>query len=185
MIREQALVATLIKEMNRSSLIAVLALALFTSVGKPGAGASIQESLPSPPGAGPLRVANLIDLSMVEGCGCYFQLPAESKSRTKYVFFSKINGGGDNEKVAWMNIDGRDIKLKLVDSSRDSTRREIGMRLYRKYKAENIDVQADYIVTRVCPPSNPACEETLYKATFTVNSGARRQILKAKGSCGC
>ena len=171
--------------MNGSSLIVFLVLALFTPVGKPCAGASIQESSPAAQVSGPPRVANLTDLRMVEGCGCYFQLSAESKSRTKYIFFSKINGGGDNEKVAWMNIDGRDIKLKLVGSSEDSPRREVGMRLSRRYKADDIYVQADYIVTRVCPPSNPACEETLYQATFTVSRGVHRQIVKAKGACGC
>jgi hypothetical protein len=113
-------------------------------------------------------------------------LPAESKRKPpKYFFFSKMNGGGDNEKVAWMNINGRDIKLKLVDSGGDPTRRKVGRRLYRRYKADDIYVQADYVVTRVCPPSNPACESTLYRATFTVSRGEDRQIVKAGGECGC
>jgi hypothetical protein len=122
---------------------------------------------------------------MVEGCGCYFKLPAQSKGVTKYFFFSKINGGEDNEKIAWMNINGRDIELKLVDSGGDSTKRDVGMRLYRRYKADDIYVQADYVVTQICPPSNPACEETLYQATFTVSRDKHRQIVKARGSCGC
>jgi hypothetical protein len=129
----------------------------------------------------PPRISNIRDTSVVDGCGCYFQLPAEWKNKQsdKYVFMEGIDGEG-----AWMNIGGKDVKLKLVGSSNESDWK-VGARSFKRYEAQGIAVRIDYVVTRVCRPGDEQCESTDYDATFTVTKAGRRRAIKAKGVCGC
>ena len=135
-----------------------------------------------PAAAPPLKIANLKDSSVIDGCGCYLQFPAEGQKRfEKYVFMADID-----EKEAWMNIEGRDVKLRLVDSIRDANRRvKVGDRSSRTYRAGDITVRVAYVVTRVCKPDDESCESTDYDATISVTKGDRRGQVKARGSCGC
>ena len=55
-------------------------------------------------------VANLKNNAIADGCGCYFQFRGVPRNAECYVFFSSIE---DDEKTAWMNIGGRDVKLTL------------------------------------------------------------------------
>lgn len=140
-----------------------------------------QEGVSSAKAPLPPRVANIKDSSVVDGCGCYFQFPAEWKQKQsdKYVFMEGIDDEG-----AWMNIDGRDVKLRLAASSNKSVW-GVGARSYKKYKANGIAVRIDYVVTRICKPGDEQCESTDYDATFTVTKAGRRRVIKAKGVCGC
>ena len=129
----------------------------------------------------PARVANIKDTSVVDGCGCYFQFPAEWKQKQsdKYVFMEGIDDEG-----AWMNIDGKDMKLELVGSSNESVW-GVGSRSYKRYRANGITVRVDNVVTRICKPGDEQCESTDYDATFTVTKAGRKRVIKAKGVCGC
>jgi hypothetical protein len=129
----------------------------------------------------PPRIANIRDSSVVDGCGCYFQFPAQWKNKQsdKYVFMEGIDDEG-----AWMNIDGKDVKLELVRTSNESNG-EVGSRSNKKYKAKGIAVQIDYVITRICKPDDEQCESTDYDATFTVTKAGRKRVIKAKGVCGC
>ena len=130
------------------------------------------------PSAAP-RIANIKDSNLVGGCGCYFQSLMESKRRSnKFIF-----GLGMDEENAWMNIDGKDVKLTLVSSSKDSVERA-GTRS-ETYRANGIGVRVDYVVTRVCKPNDENCESTGYAATFSVTNGGRKWAIKGRGSCGC
>lgn len=124
-------------------------------------------------------VANIKNENAYSGCGCYFSYPSEEKKRLpKFVFIS------DDNKYAWMNIDGRDVRLSLKHSSNPKVR-NIGSRLTRSYSASGVTVSVVYITTRICAPNDENCEVTDYAATFTVSKGSRRQTIKLKGGCGC
>jgi hypothetical protein len=148
-----------------------------------GANTSViaQESASSAKAPRPPRIANIRDTNVVDGCGCYFQFPAQWKNKQsdKYVFMEGIDDEG-----AWMNIDGKDVKLELVSTSNESNG-EVGSRSNKKYKAKGIAVQVDYVITRICKPDDEQCESTDYDATFTVTKAGRKRVIKAKGVCGC
>jgi hypothetical protein len=126
------------------------------------------------------RIANITDNNLVGGCGCYFQSVTESRRRSdKFIFVA-----GMEEEYAWMNIDGKDVKLTLTASSKSSVERA-GMRSYERYRAANIGVRIDYVVTRVCKPNDEDCEATAYDATFSVTNHGRKRVIKSRGYCGC
>jgi hypothetical protein len=125
-------------------------------------------------------INNVKDASVLQDCGCYFGLPGEEKKKLpKWIFLADLSEGS-----AWMNIDGRDVKLRLTRLAGPG-RAGVGNRLTRTYVAAGIKVSVLYITTRVCRPDDEQCESTDYNATFTVIKGQRKQILKLKGGCGC
>ena len=126
-------------------------------------------------------IGRIKDDSVAEGCGCFFSLPYENKKRfPRYVFISPLD-----EKNAWMNIEGKDEKLKLIHSAEVRGREKIGSRQSRTYVAEGIKVVVVYITTRLCKPHDEDCESADYDASLTVMKGGRRQTVDLKGGCGC
>lgn len=127
------------------------------------------------------RVGNIKDISVVDGCGCYFQFPSDwqNKSFDKNVFMGDISGG-----KAWMNIDGKDVVL-TPDGPAKGAAEKVGSRLRERYKANGISVRVEYVATRVCDPDDESCESTNYDATFTVIKAGRQSVTKAQGVCGC
>lgn len=127
-------------------------------------------------------VANLKNNAVADGCGCYFQFRGTPRNAQRYLFFSSIE---DDEKTAWMNIEGRDVKLSLARKEDSKKRIRVGSTLTRRYVANDISVEAVYIATRVCKRDDESCEATDYSATFVVRKGNRTQVVKAVGGCGC
>jgi hypothetical protein len=127
-------------------------------------------------------VANLKNSSVAEGCGCYFRFRGTPTNAQRYLFFSSIE---DDEKTAWMNIEGSDVKLSLARKRGPTGSVRVGSRLTRRYVAEDISVDVTYIATRICKRDDEGCEVTDYSATLTVRKGARAQVVKAVGGCGC
>jgi len=129
-------------------------------------------------------VANLKNNAIADGCGCYFQFRGTPQNSERYIFFSTIE---DDSKTAWMNIAGRDVKLKLERQvgplGKESER--VGSRSTLRYRLGDVTVSGTYIVTGVCDPNDESCESTQYSATFTVRKGGRSEVVKAVGSCGC
>jgi len=128
-------------------------------------------------------VANLKNTA-VDGCGCYFRFRGTARNAERYIFFSSIE---EDQKTAWMNIDGRDVKLTLEkeEGLKGKEQEQVGARSTARFAAGDIKVSATYIVTRVCDANDESCESTEYEATFVVRKGARSQGVKAAGSCGC
>lgn len=124
-------------------------------------------------------VGNLKDHA-ADGCGCYFQFRGTPRNSEKYIFSSSI----EDEKTAWMNIDGHDVKLTSIKEHGPKTER-VGGRSWVRFAAGDITVSGTYVVTRVCKPNDENCESTGYSATFVVRKGAKSQLVKAVGSCGC
>ena len=128
-------------------------------------------------------VANLKNNTVIDGCGCYFQVRGTTRNAQRYVLFSSIEE--DDEKTAWMNIEGRDVKLSLARKMDPKNRGRVGSRSTRRYVAGDISVDATYIATRICKRDDESCESTDYSATLVVRKGARSQVVKAVGGCGC
>jgi hypothetical protein len=130
-----------------------------------------------------MRVGPLEDASMAEGCGCYFS-PASGSGQVK---LDQLLLYSDTECNAWMNIDGRDVKL----TAESPTRADPDFPDARcdaepaRYSAAGIKVRVERKVTRECPPEPTECEVTDYDVTLTVEKGAATQTVKAQGTCGC
>ena len=116
----------------------------------------------------------------VAGSGCDFQLAGESRSSRRYIFFED-----DSDGVPYMNIDGRNVRLKLVSSTEPYRRAERkGDRFVRSYASGDVRVRMAIVVTSVCAPTDEGCEFTGYKATITISKGNRKQTVNAVGGCG-
>jgi hypothetical protein len=119
----------------------------------------------------------------VMGCSCTIQRATEAKDpdSQKFLFLSET---GTTE--AWMNINGRDTKLKLVKTTvNDSGEFGLGSRYYDEYTAAGFKIRLDHKVTWVCPPSDEECEHAKYDTTITVTNGKASQTLKAIMTCEC
>ena len=113
---------------------------------------------------------------LVDMCGCTFEHRTSTRGNT-------FAADASNE-IAWMNIDGEDVKLKLT-RSRGSKVHRIGSRYTQTYEAEGVKALLVMIVNRLCIPYSPECETTGYNVTITVSKDTRRATVKAKGQCGC
>jgi hypothetical protein len=61
-----------------------------------------------------------------------------------------------------------------------------GDKYRRIYRAGDIMVYLDYVVTEVCgPKSVKFCEWEEADGTITIQRGKRKQTIKVKGGCGC
>jgi hypothetical protein len=128
-------------------------------------------------------IGTLKNPDSVEGCGCYFQTPAEEKKKDsrRFIFESDLD-----LTSASMNIDGRDLKLKIVGKpSRLPDKVKKGFHFTRQYSAGSIQVKVDFVVSWLCPPKDESCEVTNYDVTLTVEKGERKQTIQLKGGCGC
>jgi hypothetical protein len=84
-----------------------------------------------------------------------------------------------------MNLDGENIELRLLASSKQKSKELVGDRSWETYSAKNLRVRVDYVVTRVCDPKDEGCESVYYKATMTVTRGKQRRVVKGIAICGC
>jgi hypothetical protein len=121
------------------------------------------------------------------GCGCYFKTPKEAQKEYwqqvgPYIFL-------DVDDVAMVHIDGKDVELKLVksDENPDSNyKNKVGDKYRKIYRAGEIMVYLDYVLTEVCgPTSDKFCEWVEADGTITIQRGERKQTIKVKGGCGC
>jgi len=113
---------------------------------------------------------------LVDMCGCTFEHRTSTRGNT-------FAADASNE-IAWMNIDGEDVKLKLTHSGGSKAHR-IGSRYTQTYEAEGVKALLVMIVNRLCVPYSPECETTGYNVTITVSKDTRRATVKARGQCGC
>ena len=91
----------------------------------------------------------------------------------------------DADSDPWMNIEGKDIRLRRIAETAREAREHVGSRHVKKYVAGKLSVTATYVATRVCKPADENCESQEYSATFVVRKGKRAETVKAFGWCGC
>ncbi|HWQ32600.1 MAG TPA: hypothetical protein VNQ79_06935 [Blastocatellia bacterium] len=118
---------------------------------------------------------------MIGGCGCSLQLLQDfRRKRERYVFICNL----DEDPV--MNIDGQHIKLEeLAQGKPPQGEVRKGERHTERYRAGDLNIRIDYVVTGVCDPKDEGCEVTWYNATLTVTRGDQKKVVKAVGVCGC
>ncbi|MGI8733227.1 MAG: hypothetical protein ACR2LM_07985 [Pyrinomonadaceae bacterium] len=129
----------------------------------------------------PRLVGNFTRKGLGDGCGCYFRFRGAGRDSEQYIFAEPV----DDEKIAWMNIGGRNVRLKLVKEQSAGDRERVGSRWTRTFVSNDITVTSTYVATRVCAPEDESCESTDYTATFVVRKGKLAQTVKALGYCGC
>lgn len=106
-------------------------------------------------------------------CDCILQLPAKSYPST--IIFQ-----ADGGEAGWMNIDGKDVKLKLVSKTELPRRVRKGSRFNEKYQAKDLTVKIDYVVSE-----EPGEEVIGWNATVTVTKNNRTRTIRVVGGCGC
>jgi hypothetical protein len=123
------------------------------------------------------KIGNIKNTNVVEGCSCSLQM---RKTSNRYVFLSDYE-----KRSAWMNIDGRDIKLSFVSTTekRRATRpARKGDRFTDRWSGGGVEVKIDYVVTA---PMTRDKEYVDYGVTITITKNGKTQIAKASGNCGC
>jgi hypothetical protein len=128
----------------------------------------------------PTPLIRNINNAKIHDCGCYFHLASYGELSSKYIFFEEFS-----KDAPIMNIEGKDVKLKLISSTQSRGGKEKkGDRFRRIYRAGSVRISIDLIVTDVCG-ADEDCESTSYKATITATKGNRKQTIKVLGGCGC
>ena len=125
------------------------------------------------------NIRNLSEVSKTVSCGFYFQFPKKGQADSgRYVFISQMNG-----EDAWMNLNDRDTRLKLVSIS-PYPKERIGARRIIHYSAEGgYKVRVETIVNGLSDENN--YEPTSFKVTFTISKGAGKKVVRAVGYSGC
>jgi hypothetical protein len=134
---------------------------------------------PRKPRGGQLTIGILKNTDDFDGAGCsLWNIKDRRYMSGKYVFIS------DYDEHARMNINGRDVKLKLVNSQELKAGFKVGDHSFFRYRGDGFDVEVVYTVTGVCEPNDEKCEVDEYNATITVTNRSTKQILTAHGICG-
>ena len=113
---------------------------------------------------------------LMTGCGnLYFYKAADANSTTaNYVFLS--SGDGRN---AWMNLNGRDVRLRIVKVVEGSGR-QFG-RIYYRHGQVRITLRFEYF-----KPRDAAAEsDPMFSMTITLQRGRAVRIVRAVGSADC
>ena len=111
---------------------------------------------------------------LMVGCGnLYFYKAADSESTTaNYVFLSRGDGSH-----AWMNLDGRDVRLQRIKSGVRANRKLRGY--FYRHRGVRITVE----IEEYTPPAG-AVEHTS-KMKITLRRGGRVRIVQAVGGSDC
>lgn len=154
-----------------------------------GSGGARVASAPSLPGRRKRRarkaraplVGNIKDTKLYDGCGCYFQFPAERRSRSQRYFFR-----ADMGRRAWMNIAGEDVELTLVGANVMSLKGKKGERMNFRFTGPGrVRVRVRMLVTRNSTYETDY-EPQRYAVSLEVAKGGRRQVIKTQHeTCSC
>ena|SRR6266545_6478819 len=116
----------------------------------------------------------------IGGCGCSLALNLADIRKGRFVFIE------DEGEPAYINLDGKDLKLEEVDSGgSEAVPEKVGDRSWVAYVAGDVKVRIDRTVTRVCDPKDESCEVTYYKVILTVSRKTQRTTIRTIGLCGC
>ena len=126
-----------------------------------------------------LKVGPIKD-PFILGCGCYLKLPDDFKQENDSDIFET-----DLDKSAQMNIDGKDIILKLVKREDPKGKIKVGSTRSEVYASGNIVVSVEYIVKKICNPKDEDCEDTVYSANIAITRNGIERKIRALGPCGC
>jgi len=116
----------------------------------------------------------------IGGCGCSLVLNLADIRKGRYVFIQ------DEGEPAYINLDGKDLKLEEIDSGgSEAVPEKVGDRSWVAYVAGDVKVRIDRTVTHICDPKDESCEVTYYKAILTVSRKTQKTTIRMIGLCGC
>ncbi|PKN51354.1 MAG: hypothetical protein CVU55_11995 [Deltaproteobacteria bacterium HGW-Deltaproteobacteria-13] len=109
------------------------------------------------------------------GCECELYL---NKEKTKPVYISHIDG-----KEAWFNIDGKDEKLSMTETTEGNDMR-LGYKFLRTYRYGKTLITVKFKVVDACN-GREECDGWGLEGIISIPSGNGVEQLPAKGLCGC
>lgn len=83
-----------------------------------------------------------------------------------------------------INLNGRDIELKLIKDYLPDKNYKIGLGGYEIWQGKNTRLRLDYIFTWLCPPEDETCEVYHYRGVMTVTYKGKHRKLKIIGFGG-
>jgi hypothetical protein len=83
-----------------------------------------------------------------------------------------------------INIDGRDIELKLEKDYLPDKNFKVNRGGYQIWKGRNTTVRLDYIFTWLCPPKHETCEVYYYKGVLDINYKRKHRKVNIRGFGG-
>ena len=113
------------------------------------------------------------------GCGGSISYNLSDLRKGRFLLITPM------DEATYVNLDGRNVKLRLVASSKTNAKEKVGDRSWETYVARNIQVKVEYVVTDVCDPNDESCEVTYYRTKMTVIRGNQRTVVKAIALFGC
>jgi hypothetical protein len=112
---------------------------------------------------------------LMTGCGNLYFYPATKPKSSDHVFLA--SGDGNN---AWMNLDGRDVRLQQIRASTQANRKVEGY----FYRLGNLRIR---VVIEKFKPEDAAVEEgdLMFKMKITLRRGSAVRIVRAVGDSDC
>jgi hypothetical protein len=131
-----------------------------------------------------VKVGYVLGAHEVRGCGCSFYRPGEEKKSDAKKIFSSEDFG----RIAWMNLNGEDVRIDQIKSTEPMENIKKGSRYYKIYRYREMQIRIDYRVTWTCSsdmPESESCEVTHYDVKITFSQNGHMNTVLAKGVCGC
>jgi len=116
------------------------------------------------------------------GCSCSLQTHLESNKSGKWKTMNFYQDLEAKETGAYLNVDGKDVKFKLIRKGDRPEEEKLGDTYSDVYQADGITVTVQYTVSKL--PCEE-CEGTDYDVVLTAVRGSYLVKEKAFGSCGC
>ncbi|NNE99464.1 MAG: hypothetical protein HKN25_10640 [Pyrinomonadaceae bacterium] len=116
------------------------------------------------------------------GCSCSLQTYLESKRSGKWKTINFYQDLGSGETGAYLNVDGKDEKFKLISKGKRAETEKIGDTHTDVYQHDGITVTVTYTVKKL--PCE-GCEGTDYDVVLSASRGYYLVKERAYGSCGC
>jgi hypothetical protein len=162
----------------------VVAAAVASLLLAGGAGGSSASSAQSAKGTPP-KIGTVQRPFNVDECNCTLYLHQRRRGVDE-VEVRMVFTVADLRGQAQMNIDGRDVMLRLVrQRARAGGPLRVGQRSVEEYEGEGVRVRVVSTITEVCPQDEPTCETLSQSAVITVTKGGRTRMVRASGGCGC
>lgn len=131
-------------------------------------------------GAGIPRVGTIKDYpatGLMTGCGNLYFYPAVRTNSAPEAYFFLARGDGSD---AWMNLNGRDVRLQQIKSSRGNSKQPRGF----YYRLGSLRIT---VVIEDRQPENATGNESdsMFKMKITLARGRARRLLRAVGESDC
>jgi hypothetical protein len=150
----------------------ITACAMFIGLFSCLASAQTRQAPPS------LKVGTIKDYpatGLMTGCGnLYFFQAGAKMTDANYVFLAR--GDGSN---AWMNLDGRDVRLRPIKSGNRGSQKPRG------YSYAYGQTRVTVVIQDFKANADGSESEHMYKMTITVRKGRAVRIVHAVGDSDC